>query len=228
MALKLYYDLMSQPSRALYILLKTAKYNFEPKLVDLRKVEHYSEEFTNINRMQRVPVIDHDGFILTESVAIIKYLSRENVIPATLYPKESKEMARVDEFLEWQHIGLRLHCSMYFRVIYLDPLVTGQKPDPKSVAGYERRMMSALEDLDGKWLGRGTPFLNGATPGAADLMAACEIEQPRMVGFDASQHFENIAAWWPKVRQHFDPYYKEAHVILNKIVDKNAKLSSKI
>lgn len=28
--------------------------------------EHYSDEFTAINRFQKVPVIDHNGFILTE------------------------------------------------------------------------------------------------------------------------------------------------------------------
>lgn len=37
MSLALYYDLMSQPSRALYILLKTIKCNFEPRPVNLRK-----------------------------------------------------------------------------------------------------------------------------------------------------------------------------------------------
>lgn len=37
MTLKLYYDLMSQPSRALYILLKTSKCNFEPKITHIGK-----------------------------------------------------------------------------------------------------------------------------------------------------------------------------------------------
>lgn len=92
MSLKLYVDLMSQPSRALYILLKYVKYDkFAPILVNLAKGssynflyknilaalfprlislifagEHYGDKFTAVNRMQRVPVIDHNGFILTE------------------------------------------------------------------------------------------------------------------------------------------------------------------
>lgn len=37
MALKFYYDLMSQPSRALYILLKTSKCDFESKEIRLAK-----------------------------------------------------------------------------------------------------------------------------------------------------------------------------------------------
>lgn len=220
MVLKLYYDLMSQPSRVLYILLKTMKYDFEPKYVNLRKAEHYSEDFTKVNRMQRVPVIDHNGFILTESIAILKYLSRENIIAESLYSKESKLQARIEEFLEWQHIGLRLHCAMYFRVVHMDPILTGRKSEEKTIQGYKRRMMMALDDFDTKWLGRGTAFIVGETPTVADLVAACELEQPRMAGFEPKDHFPNIAAWWPKVRDHFAPHYEDAHVILNKIIDK--------
>lgn len=218
---------MSQPSRALYILLKCLKCEFEPKYVDLRKAEHYSEEFGVVNRMQRVPVIDHNGFILTESVAILKYLSREKIIPESLYPNESQAQARVEEFLEWQHIGLRLHCAMYFRVKYMDPILFGKAADARSLAAYESRMENSLSDLDTKWLGRGTDFIVGNTPTVADLLAACELEQPRMAGFDPAK-YKNIATWWKKVREHFNPYYDEGHIVVNKIIKKQSKVLSKV
>ncbi|KAL0882941.1 hypothetical protein ABMA27_016440 [Loxostege sticticalis] len=220
MSLKLYCDLISQPSRTLYILLKTAKYNFEPKYVKLAKAEHYSEEFTTqVNRMQRVPVIDHNGFLLTESVAIVKYLAREKIIPESLYPVDSKQQARVDEFLEWHHIGLRLHCTTYFRVKYMDPLF-GKKMEEDQLAGYERRMVQALDVFDKKWLGQGTEFVVGNKVTVADLFAATELEQPRMAGYDPKEHYPAIATWAKKVQAHFNPHYDEAHVILNKIVKK--------
>lgn len=223
MVLKLYYDLMSQPSRTLYILLNTAKCNFELKPVDLRKGEHFSEEFTALNRLQRVPLIEHDGFVLSESVAIVKYLARENIIPGSLYPKDIKPQARVEEFLEWQHIGLRLHCAMYFRATYLDPIFTGKQPDAKSIRGYEQRMVSALNVFEAKWLNNGTKFIAGNTITVADLFAACELEQPRMAGYDPADHFNGISVWWKNVRNHFNPIYDEAHVTVNKIVNKNKK-----
>ncbi|CAG5045348.1 unnamed protein product [Parnassius apollo] len=228
MSLKLYYDLMSQPSRALYILLKSVKCNFESKYVDLRKGEHYSEEYSKVNRLQKVPVIEHNGFVLTESVAIINYLSREGIIPNNLYPIESKSRALVQEYLEWQHLGLRLHCAMFFRVKYMDPILFGRSPSEEQIKGYEQRMLSALELLDTKWLGGRTEFIAGNSITVADLMAACELEQPRMAGFDPKEKFPNIAAWWPKVKQHFNPYYDEAHIILNKIVQKQQKITSKL
>nr|UYI58579.1 glutathione S-transferase 8 [Grapholita molesta] len=228
MTLKLYFDLMSQPSRALYILLKYVKCEFTPMPVDLRKAEHYSEEYTNINRFQRVPVIDHNGFILAESVAILKYLSREGIIPNSLYPKESKQAARVEEFLEWQHAGLRLHCAMFFRVKALDPIITGKAPEPKTLQGYERRMESALNTFEDLWLGRGHRYVAGDSISVADLLAACEVEQPRMAGYDPGAKYPNIAEWIQRVRGHFAPYYEEGHVILNKIVKNKSKMAPKL
>ena len=66
MALILYYDLMSQPSRALYIFLKLAGIPFEPKAIALRKLEHMTDVYASINPFQKVPVIDDAGFVLTE------------------------------------------------------------------------------------------------------------------------------------------------------------------
>ncbi|XP_022126842.2 glutathione S-transferase theta-1 [Pieris rapae] len=220
MKLKLYYDLMSQPSRALYILLKTSECNFEPKCLDLRQGEHFTDEYQAINRFQKVPVIDHNGFVLTESVAIIRYLANENVIPRILYPQDNKEQARVDEYLEWHQIGLRLHCAMFFRVKYLNPIFSGKQPESKQVKSYEERMLNALEEFDTLWLGR-NQFVTGDNITVADLFAAVELEQPRMAGFEPAAHYPNIAKWWPKVKQYYNPYYDEAHVILNKIVQKN-------
>lgn len=49
------------------------------------------------------------------SIAIVRYLAREFNIAEKWYPKDSKQQARVDEFLEWQHLNIRLFGSMIFR-----------------------------------------------------------------------------------------------------------------
>lgn len=224
MSLKLYVDLMSQPSRALYILLKKVNCPFELKLVNLGKGEHYSEEYANVNRFKRVPVIDHNGFRLTESIAILKYLSRENLIPDELFPKDSKKRARVDEFLEWQHMGVRLPCAMYFRLIYLEPMMTGKKPEPKQIESYKRRMENALEEFENNWLNQGHKFVAGDNISVADLIAACEIEQPRMAGYDPMKQYNRIGEWMSHVQDYFNPFYGEGHAIVNKVIKKSAKL----
>jgi glutathione S-transferase len=57
---------MSQPSRALYIFLKMTGIPFESKEIALRKLEHMTDEYAQINPFKKVPVIDDSGFILTE------------------------------------------------------------------------------------------------------------------------------------------------------------------
>ncbi|CAB0036864.1 unnamed protein product [Trichogramma brassicae] len=115
MSLKLYHDLLSQPARALYIFLKQTGTPFESVFVNLMKGEHLKPGFAKLNAFKQIPIIEHDGFVLTESVAILRYLCREFKVDDHWYPKESKAQARVDEFLEWQHMGLRLHLVSYVR-----------------------------------------------------------------------------------------------------------------
>lgn len=66
MTLKLYYDLLSQPSRAMYIFLKVSNIPFEKKIVSLQKLDQYSPEYEQINPFKKVPAIEHNGFNLTE------------------------------------------------------------------------------------------------------------------------------------------------------------------
>lgn len=66
MSLKLYIDLLSQPSRALYIFFKACNIPFEKKIVNLVKLEQHTPEFEAINPFKKVPAIEHNGYKLTE------------------------------------------------------------------------------------------------------------------------------------------------------------------
>lgn len=66
MVLKLYFDFLSQPSRALYILLKNCEIPFEPHIVKIASGQHQTAEYEQINPFTRLPAIEHDGFKLIE------------------------------------------------------------------------------------------------------------------------------------------------------------------
>ena len=66
MSLKFYYDLLSQPCRALHIFMKKCNIPFEPILIDLKTGDQLLPSYQKINPFQKVPVIDHNGFKLTE------------------------------------------------------------------------------------------------------------------------------------------------------------------
>jgi glutathione S-transferase len=57
----------------------------ELQAVDLMKGEHHRAPFSELNPNRLVPVLDDDGFILTESAAILRYLAEKIESPA--YPK---------------------------------------------------------------------------------------------------------------------------------------------
>lgn len=53
--------------------------------------------------------------IIYYSVAILRYLCKEFTVANHWYPKDSKAQAKVDEYLEWQHLNTRLCCASYFQ-----------------------------------------------------------------------------------------------------------------
>ncbi|XP_017486548.1 PREDICTED: glutathione S-transferase theta-1-like [Rhagoletis zephyria] len=226
MSLRFYYDLMSQPSRALHIILKISGAQFEDCPVALRKGEHLTEEFKqNINRFQRVPCINDDGFKLAESIAVLRYLSAKGKIPEYLYPKYFLEQARVDEFLEWQHNTLRISCALYFRTIWLDPLLTGNRPTTEKIEKLKNQMEGNLDIIENVWLAK-TDFLTGQRLTVADIFAACEIEQTRLADYDVRIKYPKIKAWLKRVRAGCNPHYDKAHEMVYKIsgTAPNAKL----
>ncbi|KAK9887760.1 hypothetical protein WA026_000075 [Henosepilachna vigintioctopunctata] len=223
MVLKYYYDLISEPSRALYILLKINKIPFKKHPVNLLKFENLTDEFkTKLNRFQKVPFIHDNDFILTESIAIVRYLSREYGIKDSLYPQDSKHQALVDEYLEWQHHNTRLLIALYTRHKLFKPLLTGDEPDLNLVSKYKRGVVKTMDKIENLWL-RDQKFICGNILTVADIFAACEIEQPRMTGFDPTKGRPKLETWMNEVRKELDPVYSEAHLVLNELAANNEK-----
>lgn len=49
------------------------------------------------------------------SIAILRYLCRTFDVADHWYPKNIEKQARIDEYLEWQHLNTRAHCTEYIR-----------------------------------------------------------------------------------------------------------------
>ncbi|XP_076272573.1 glutathione S-transferase theta-1-like [Rhynchophorus ferrugineus] len=227
--LKYYFDLMSQPSRALYVILKLTKIPFEPCPVALRKGEHRTDEFRDkFSRFQKVPFI-HDGdFKLAESIAILRYLKSKypDNFCESLYPNDSKNQAKVDEYLEWQHLNIRMNCSYYFWYKWILPNMTKSPPDENKIAELESNMIGSVKEFVELFLDQGHKYIAGDNISAADIFAACELEQPRIAGFDVFQEHPKLQTWLESVKRECNPYYQEAHFYVDKLAKKqlNAKL----
>nr|CAI5819353.1 unnamed protein product [Callosobruchus analis] len=204
MVLKYYYDLLSQPSRAVYIFLKMNKIHFEPILVNLGEGKEKHSKF------QKVPFIHHDDFRLTESVAIVRYLAREYHVKEHWYPQEIRAQARVDEYLEWNHLNVRAGCGRYFLDKLMGPMITGKPPSDEQVKKNQKVMEKSLTDFERIFLSSEAPFITG------------------LAGYEPRDHFSKIRTWLENVKSECQPFYDEAHkpleAWLKKIQKKAAKL----
>jgi len=221
--LKFYYDLMSQPSRALYIYLNLAKIPHEGFPVALRKVEHLSDTFEKINRFKVVPCIIDGDFKLSESIAIVRYLDATYATPNDLYPRDVKQRARVDEYLEWQHLNIRAGCAGFIRYQFLEPYWTGKPPDEHHLAWAKSLRDSSLQKIENLWLEDNKFIAGGDNVTIADLFAAAEIEQTKCIGYDPTDGRPRLAKWLKQVQETTDPAYTEAHKYIH-IFGRRAKL----
>ncbi|GIX77457.1 glutathione S-transferase theta-1 [Caerostris darwini] len=219
MSLRLYYDLMSQPCRAMVIFMKMNNIPFESRLVALRKGEHFTPEFTKLNPFQKVPVLEHNDFVLTESIAMIRYLAREYPIQDKWYPKDSKAQAKVDEYLEWQHLNTRLFGSMIFRQRVIVPMLQQKPVDDVKLEFYKNGFLKVLKEIEEGFLNKHS-YISGNNISVADVFCACEIEQPLLIGFDALKNAPKVKTWLEKVRKELEPHYSEVHDVTKMI--KNA------
>ena len=67
MSLKVYLDTLSQPCRAVMILLEKEKVPYEPVTINLIKLEQKThEELGRVCPVRKIPAIDDKGFTLFE------------------------------------------------------------------------------------------------------------------------------------------------------------------
>jgi len=225
--LRVYYDLMSQPSRAVYIFLKANKIPFNSKPVALRKGEHLSEGFGKINPFHLVPVIDDNGFKLTESVAILRYLSDKYQVKDHWYPKDLQHRALVDRFMAWQHLNLRLYGSMVFRTKAVQPRMTNKPVDTVKLAEFQKDLETTLDKIERIFL-QDSPFLCGPNISIGDLLGICELMQPVSVGHDVFKGRPKLEAWASRVKENLGADFDEAHGHIYKLRDQFSSKAAKL
>ncbi|WAR03517.1 GSTT1-like protein [Mya arenaria] len=215
MALKYYFDLMSQPSRAIYIFLKANSIQFEPKPVALRKGEHLTNEFKMLNPWQKVPFLDDNGFILTESVAILRYLSCKYNLPEHWYPRNDLlKQARIEEYLHWQHLNTRLQAAMVFQQKLILPVARQSKIDQAKVDRFKAELPKVISHIDTYFL-KDDKYIGGDEVSVADLLGVCELMQLYPV-YEEDLYLANprVKAWMERVRERLNPHFDEGNAIV--------------
>ncbi|RXG73452.1 Glutathione S-transferase theta-2, partial [Armadillidium vulgare] len=153
--------------------------------------EHKTPEYAKVNPFQLVPALEDNGLKLTD-VAILRYLSNKfsDKVADHWYPSDIQKQAKVDEYMEWQHVNTRL-------AFFLIPLTTQTPPDEKKIAKFQGLMEEVLDKLERIWL-KDSEFIAGDALSLADLLAICELQQPSIVGYNIFENRPKLTAWFDK------------------------------
>jgi glutathione S-transferase len=212
--MKLYYHPVSTVSRPILLLAEEAGIALDLEVVDLFSGAHLKPQFSAINPNRQVPLLDDDGFILSEGSAILKYLADKADVPT--YPRALQARARVNERMDWFNTGL--YRDLGYGVIYPQCLPTYKRPDQRvqaAILAWGREKSRAwLQILDSHVVGKHA-YVCGDELTIADYFGACILSLGEVVRLDYSA-WPNVERWlgtmsarpsWAKVNESFYAHF---------------------
>jgi glutathione S-transferase len=158
MSLKLYVDARytSPYAMSAFVALTEKKLSFDVITVDLNKAEQYKADFPHISLTSRVPVLEHDGFYLSESSAIDEYID-ETFPGLKLYPTSTKEKAKARQVQAWLRSDLMpIRVERSTEVIFYKPVTTpltesAQQAAKKLFFIADELLQDGNQNLFGEW-----------------------------------------------------------------------------
>lgn len=177
----------SPPCRAVLLTAKALGVDLDMQVVNLLEGAHKTPEFLEINPRHTIPTLDDDGYILTESRAIMCYLvDKYGAEDEQLFPKDPQQRYRVLERLLFDQGTLFGRLSDYYTAAYV---FHGADLDGSKVPA----LNEAFGFLD-KFL-ESSDWVAGDSMTLADISLAVTVSQAEVFGFDLDP-FPNILRWY--------------------------------
>ena len=170
--MKLYMHPVSMTSRPVRLFMAEKGLKADEEVIDLMTGAHFQEPYASLNPNKLVPMLDDDGFKLTESSAILKYLAEKFDLPE--YPKDLKQRARVNEVMDW--INTNFYREWAYNLCYpqLFPHMK-RRSDEAHAATLEwgkEQSKRWLQVLNDHYIGPSNQYLTGNTITIADYFGA--------------------------------------------------------
>jgi glutathione S-transferase len=187
MALKIYGVARSRAARVIW-MAKELGLGYEHIKVDFATGETRSPAHLALNPNGHVPVIDDDGLILWESMAINLYLAKKYGMGG-IYPSRLEDEARAWQWSIWgmTEVERPLLTAMMNRMVYPE-----DKRDLAAADAAEKTLAQPLGVLDRELGGRS--YLLGGDFTVADLNVASILAWARPARIDVTP-FPKVAEW---------------------------------
>ncbi|KAG6587223.1 Glutathione transferase, theta class [Phytophthora cinnamomi] len=213
MPLKLYANLISQPSRAAEWALRLKKQEHEFVATDFGSPTFTSPEFLALNPNGLIPVLQDGDFSLFEGGAIMVYLA-ETLGWTDLYPTDVQAHAKVNQYLHWHHTNARLITPKVL-VPLMHTKQNAASPEEAVLVKDSPALLAKLTGLMEKFLVK--DFVAETDhPTVADIAAYCEFVQVELMGIFDFSKYPRVSAWLQRMKA--VPHHDEVHEPLDQFL----------
>jgi glutathione S-transferase len=156
------------------VLATLEEKNADYRLAPLALGAHKAEPHVSRHPFGRVPVLEHDGFLLYETQAILRYLDRALPEPP-LTPADARAAARMDQAMnvnDWYLYQGVANVIVFHRVVA--PRLIGSTPDEAAIAAAMPKAHVAFRELS-RLLGWQSYFAGDAVS-LADVLIAPQLD----------------------------------------------------
>ena len=193
--LRLYHVPLSPFCRKVRLVLAEKKMDVE--LIEERYWEQ-STEFLRRNPAGKVPILRHEGALLTESTPIFEYIEELNPEPS-LIPKDAKARYEMRRLVSW--FDDKFHHEVTSNLLYerVNKKVSGQGfPDSKNIKEGARKIKYHLDYM--AWLLEHRRWLAGDTMTLADFAAAAHLSSLDYISDVDWNRSSVVKDWYAKIK----------------------------
>jgi len=183
----------SLPTYRVALMLRLCHVGFAFRYVSFQRGMHLAPEFRALSRWGQVPVLEHEGRVLVQSAAILKYLADTL---SCFNTEELEARQHVREWLFWDADRLMPPLYAWYSVELGRRKLLPLSFDPVLVEEFDRKAKAALGVLDAQ-LSRHL-FLVGDTATIADICCYADIAFARLSNRDVTL-WPNVSAWAARI-----------------------------
>jgi len=195
MMLRLYHVPLSPFCRKVRLVLAEKKMDVE--LIEERYWEQ-STEFLRRNPAGKVPILRHQGALLTESTPICEYIEELNPEPS-LIPNDAEARYETRRLVSW--FDDKFHHEVTSNLLYerVNKKVSGQGfPDSKNIKEGARKIKYHLDYM--AWLLEHRRWLAGDTMTLADFAAAAHLSSLDYISDVDWNRSSVVKDWYAKIK----------------------------
>lgn len=189
--------LAPNPRRVRIFMAEKGITDVEVIQIDLMKGEHRTPDYLAKVGIANAPALElDDGKVITESVAICRYL--ESLYPEpNMFGRDAKETAVIEMWA--RRAELLLAAPLMMAVRHGHPALAALETQVPEVAQNNRKAAERSVKLF-DWQLADHPFIAGDRVTIADIVAICGVDFSRMVQFEPPEGADNFRRWMEAMR----------------------------